>query len=340
MKIDLRSDTVTRPCEGMMKAITNAKVGDDVFGEDPTIKILEEKLAKMLGFEAGIFCPSGTMTNQIAIYNHTDQGDQVICDSTAHIYHYEGGGMAIHSGVSARCVTTPNAKLRSEDIRLNVNPDDFHYPRTTLVALENTTNKGGGSYYTIEEMLSIRKECDRHQLKLHLDGARVFNAIVADNQDPKNYGKIFDTVSVCLSKGLGCPVGSVLLGSKDFILGCYRTRKLLGGGMRQVGLLGAAGIFALDNNIERLAEDHDLCMQIKNIVEEISYVEYILPVKTNIIIFKLKDKVDAVTFLNYLANNNLHAVNFGGNRIRFVTHKDVDASILEPMKSILENYKN
>lgn len=340
MIIDLRSDTITKPCSSMLQYMMDAQVGDDVFEEDPTISELENKAAKMLGFEAGLFCPSGTMANQIGINVHTKPGDQVICDASSHIYNYEVGGLAFHSSISSKCIEGKNGKISPEQIDANVNPEDIHYPISSLVSLENTCNKAGGSYYTISEIKQIYEVCQKHNLALHLDGARLFNALVASNDIFSDYGKYFDSISICLSKGLGCPVGSILLGSNDFIKKARRVRKLFGGGMRQAGYLAAAGIYALDNNIQRLQEDHNLAKNIGNILEKQSYIEEITPIETNIIMFKLKNTADPDRFMNYLENNQIKAVYFGHHKVRFVTHLELNVNIVTKLEEVLTNYDN
>ena len=252
MIIDLRSDTVTKPTPAMLKAMVSAKVGDDVFGEDPTINELERLSADMFGMEAGLFCPSGTMTNQIAIKCHTQPGDEVICDESAHVYQYEGGGIAFNSSASVKLLYGDRGRINAEQVKAAINPDDSHKSRTSLVCLENTSNRGGGSCYNFSEIKAIKKVCTENSLILHLDGARLWNALIAKKETPKQYGEVFDSVSICLSKGLGCPVGSVLVGNKDFIKKARRIRKVLGGGMRQAGVLAAAGIYGLQNNFDRL----------------------------------------------------------------------------------------
>ena len=254
--IDLRSDTVTKPCAGMLTAMMNAKVGDDVFGEDPTVNELEAMAATMFGMEAGLFCPSGTMTNQIAIKVHTQPGDEVICDKLAHIYQYEGGGIAFNSGCSVKLLDGDKGRITSDQVIEGINANQDYKAATSLVALENTTNRGGGSCYDFKEIIAIREVCSANNLGLHLDGARIFNALVEKKETPKQYGEIFDSISICLSKGLGTPVGSILLGTDKFIKRARRVRKAFGGGMRQAGFLAAAGIYALENNIDRLKEDH------------------------------------------------------------------------------------
>ncbi|WP_439882376.1 threonine aldolase family protein [Pontibacter sp. MBLB2868] len=334
---DLRSDTVTKPTPEMLQAMFAAPVGDDVYGEDPTINQLEEKAAAMFGLEAGLFCPSGTMTNQIAIKVHTQPLTEVICDVSAHIYQYEGGGIAFNSGASMALVHGTRGKMTPTQVEAHIRPlDNVHYPETKLVALENTCNRGGGNFYTIEEIAAISEVCKRHDLALHLDGARVFNALVASGDDAKAYGNYFDSISVCLSKGLGAPVGSVLLGSKDFIKRARRVRKVLGGGMRQAGYLAAACIYALENNIERLQEDHRKAKAMEQALLQADYVESVFPVETNIIIFKLNEKYTDAAFVAALAKEGIKASSFGPQMVRFVTHLDVTEEMLQHTISVLK----
>ncbi|WP_242929004.1 threonine aldolase family protein [Pontibacter vulgaris] len=339
MKItDLRSDTVTKPTPEMLACMFGAEVGDDVYREDPTINALETKASAMFGMEAGLFCPSGTMTNQIAIKAHTGPLTEVICDQTAHIYLYEGGGIAANSGASVALVPGLRGKMTPAQVEASIRPlDNVHYPETKLVALENTCNKGGGSFYTLDEIAAISEVCKRHNLPLHLDGARVFNALVAANENPANYGHYFDSISVCLSKGLGAPVGSVLLGSKEFIKKARRIRKAFGGGMRQAGYLAAACIYALDNHIERLQEDHRKAKAIGETLQQLDYIESILPVETNIVIFKLNNKYTDTAFINALADQNIRASAFGPQMIRFVTHLDVTDEMLNHTLEVLKS---
>ncbi|MHC2990537.1 threonine aldolase [Pontibacter sp. HJ8] len=332
---DLRSDTVTRPTAAMLSAMFAAEVGDDVYEEDPTINALELKAAAMFGMEAGLFCPSGTMTNQIAIKAHTEPLTEVICDVTAHIYQYEGGGIAFNSAASVALVPGERGKMTPAQVEAHIRPDNIHYPPTRLVALENTCNKGGGAYYTLEEIAAISAVCKRHDIALHLDGARVFNALVASGDDATAYGNYFDSISICLSKGLGAPVGSVLLGSKAFIKKSRRIRKVLGGGMRQAGFLAAAGIYALENNIARLQEDHRKAKVIEEVLLQTAYVEIVLPVETNIVIFKLNDRYSDVDFVAALADQNIRASSFGPQMIRFVTHLDVTEEMLQHILQVL-----
>lgn len=337
--IDLRSDTVTRPTKAMFEAMFSAQVGDDVFDEDPTVKALEAKAAKLLGHEAALFCPSGTMTNQIGIRILTQPQQEIICDKLAHIYYYEGGGIASNSGLSMRLVDGDRGRMNPQQIEDNVNPpDNIHQPFTSLVALENTSNKGGGSYYHLSEIAAIAKVVRKHNLKFHLDGARLFNATVETNDSPAEIGKLFDTVSICLSKGLGAPVGSLLVSSKENIVKAKRVRKAFGGGMRQSGFLAAAGIYALDHHIERLKEDHARAKLIEQILRGCSYVESILPVDTNIIVFKIVDSKPLPEFLTYLTTNNIRAVQFGKQIVRFVTHHDFTDDMLSRLSIILKKY--
>src|SRR5258705_5169927 len=293
MVIDFRSDTVTKPTIGMLQAMMTAKVGDDVFGEDPSINELEQMCADMFGMESGLFCPSGTMTNQIAIKCHTQPGDEVICDESAHIYQYEGGGIAFNSSASVKLLYGDRGRINADQLKAAINPDDDHKANSKLVCLENTSNRGGGSCYDFTEIKKIKQVCIENDLSLHLDGARLWNALVAKNETPKQYGETFDRISICLSKSLGCPVGSVLLCKKDFIKKGQRIRKVFGGGMRKEGFLAAAGIYALQNNIQRLTKDHEHAKQIGDIITKPSFVKSVLPIETNIIIFETVDSTTA-----------------------------------------------
>lgn len=336
--IDFRSDTVTRPSAEMLQFMFNAKVGDDVFGEDPSINELENKAAGIFGKEAGLFCPSGTMSNQIAIKVHTRPGDEVICDELSHIYQYEGGGIAFNSGCSVKLLHGDMGRINAELVRQAINnPNDVHKPLSTLVSLENTSNRGGGSCYDFLEIEKIKEVCVQNNLALHLDGARIFNAIIAKNQTPKQYGKTFDTISVCLSKGLGTPVGSVLLGSKDFIKKARRVRKVFGGGMRQAGYLAAAGIYALDHNIQRLTDDH---LHAKKIAEELAKKNFageISPVETNILIFEVKEKYTPVSFVAKLKEENILAMAISPTQVRLVLHLDVTPAMVDRAISIIQS---
>ncbi|MBM77367.1 MAG: threonine aldolase, partial [Crocinitomicaceae bacterium] len=303
--IDLRSDTVTKPNDEMKNAMFNASLGDDVFEEDPTVTELENRLAEIFGMEAGIFCPSGTMTNQIALNIHLKPGDEVICSRESHIYNYEGGGIAKNSGASVRLIEGSSGIIKAHEIKDNINPDDVHYPISSLVALENTCNRGGGVCYSINDMKEISDLCKEYNLPLHLDGARVFNAIVKNNENPLQYGEIFNSISVCLSKGLGAPLGSVLIGDYDFIKKARRVRKVFGGGMRQVGIVASAGIYALENNVERLKDDHLHAKMIGQALQKCSWINSVLPVETNIVVGNLNEDKDNMSFIDLLNEKNI-----------------------------------
>ncbi|SDX95334.1 low-specificity L-threonine aldolase [Hymenobacter psychrophilus] len=333
--IDLRSDTVTRPTPAMLEAMFQAPVGDDVYGEDPTVRALEAETAARFGLEAGLFCPSGTMTNQVAIKAHTEPMSEVICEQTSHIYLWEVGGIAFHSGASVALLAGDRGRLTAAQVEAAIRPENVHYPITRLISLENTHNRGGGSCYALPELAAVAEVAHRHRLPLHLDGARVFNALVATGQDGREYGRLFDTISVCLSKGLGAPVGSVLLGSKAFIAKCQRIRKVMGGGMRQAGYLAAAGLYALEHNVARLADDHRRARQLADMLTARSYVTEVLPVETNLVIFRLADAMPAEHFLAHLEQRGIRASSFGPQLIRFVTHLDVDDAMLTRVEAAL-----
>jgi len=324
MIIDLRSDTVTRPTPAMLQAMTNAQVGDDVFGEDPTVNELQAFAAEMFGMEAALYCSSGTQTNQIAINVHTRPGDEVICSNLSHIYIYEGGGIAQNSGVSARLLEGDRGRITAEQVLANINADDAHYPRTTLVSLENTLNKGGGALYEIDAIRAIRKVCDEKGLMLHCDGARLFNAVVAQGEDPLTFGSLFDPISICLSKGLGAPVGSLLLGNKDFIYRAHRRRKSMGGGMRQAGFIAAAGLYALQNNISRLSDDHARAQFMGKALRDLDWVKNVMPIDTNIVIAEMADGIPSSAVMVALAKENIKCFTFGNDKIRVVAHLDIN----------------
>jgi threonine aldolase len=336
--INLISDTVTLPSKEMMQAMMNAPLGDDVFGADPSINELQNYTAELFGMEAALFCPSGTMTNQIAIKVHTQPLDEMICDHYSHVYQYESSGFAYNSGISVNLLEGSNGKISAEQIEPAIKDDYDWLPNTSLVVLENTCNKGGGSFYTLDEIKPIQKLCKDKGLKLHLDGARLFNALVETNEAPAAYGEAFDSISICLSKGLGAPVGSLLLGNAAFIKKAKRFRKVMGGGMRQAGLLAAAGLFALKNNVERLKIDNDRAKELGASLEIQDYVQAVRPVKSNIVIFDLKIKNSAEEFLNRLKAHGILASAFGPSTIRFVLHLDVSSEmhekVLETIKSI------
>ena len=323
MVVNLISDTVTQPAPGMLEAMFRAKVGDDVFKEDPSVNAFEEEVAALFGKEAALFFPSGTMTNQTAIKLHTQPGEQLICDHYAHIFNYEGGGVSFNSGVSCKMIQVDRGRITAEQIEACINPPDFyHSPRTRLVCLENTTNKGGGAVYDLEEIKKIRALCDRENLALHLDGARLWNALEVTGEDPKEYGALFDTISLCFSKGLGCPVGSVLVGSREQMHEALRIRKVFGGGMRQAGYLAAAGSYALKHHRKDLSLDHKRAKEIAEVLENCSFVHKIQPVTTNIIIFSLKSDYDEEQFVQELKEKQILIIGLGKGKLRMVTHRD------------------
>jgi len=321
--IDFRSDTVTKPTEAMRNAMFTAPLGDDVYGEDPTVNELQEFTAKLFGVEAALFCASGTQTNQIAINVHVKPGGEVICHEESHIYKYEGGGIAKNSGASVRLLTGNRGRLFADDIAQYINPDDIHFPVTQLISLEDTANRGGGAIYDFEEIKRISFLAKTHNIPLHLDGARLFNALVVTGVDPKEYAKYFDSISICLSKGLGAPVGSLLLGNKEFIHKARRVRKVMGGGMRQAGFLAAAGIYALKNNVERLKIDHEHAKQLEKTLLTCSWVKECIPVETNIVVAVLNDASERDVKIQRLAEKGVKASAFGPGMIRFVTHLDL-----------------
>lgn len=337
--VDLRSDTVTRPSKGMLEAMMSAQVGDDVFKEDPSVNLLEERTAKLFGKEAGVYCPSGTMTNQVAIKAHTQPGDELICDIAAHIYINEAGGIAFNSGVQVRLINGDQGRLSAKQVSENINAPFDWLPRTTLVCLENTVNRAGGSYYSLNSIKEISEVCRKNNLKLHLDGARIFNALAETGDSPMEIAKYFDSVSICFSKGLGCPVGSVLVGSKEFIAKARRVRKVFGGGMRQAGFIASAGLYALDNNIKRLKEDHIRAQKISDVLKNASYVDSLLPVTTNIIIFTVKDPMTSQDFIAKLAEKGVKGIAFGKKMVRFVTHLDFNDEMLEKTLKALKELR-
>lgn len=336
MITDLRSDTFTRPSPEMLKAMMNAEVGDDVFGEDPTVNQLEAFGAEIFGMEAALFCPSGTMTNQVAIKCHTQPGDEVVCDKLSHVYIYEGGGIASNSGCQVKPIDGDRGRINADQVKEAINPDDVHKPRTRLVSLENTANRGGGSCYDFAAIEAIKEVCLQNDLLLHLDGARLWNAMVAKGEKPKKYGEIFDSISVCLSKGLGAPVGSLLLGNQTFIKKARRVRKVFGGGMRQAGYLAAAGIYALENNIDRLADDHHHAKEIAAALIKKNFIGKMYPVETNILIFEVTNTYTAASFAAYLKKEDIYCIPISATQVRMVTHLDVTEEMVKRLVHIIE----
>ena len=337
MIVDLRSDTFTKPTASMLSAMMQASVGDDVFGEDPTVNKLEAETAGMFGFEAAVFCPSGTMTNQIGIKCHTQPGDEIICDKSSHVYIYEGGGIAFNSGCQVKVLDGNRGHITAAQVVEAINPDDIHKAKTSLVSLENTGNRGGGSCYDFSEIIKIREVCLKHQLKLHLDGARLFNALVAKAETPKQYGEIFDSISICLSKGLGAPTGSLLLGNYDYIKKARRVRKVFGGGMRQAGYMAAAGLYALEHHIPRLKQDHSHAKIIAEALLKKNFVGQMLPVETNIIIFEIRGSFTAVGFCDELRKYDILCLPISATQVRMVTHLDVTPEMVKRLVNLLHS---
>jgi len=333
--INLISDTVTKPTAEMLQAMMLAEVGDDVFGMDPTINALEEKAAGMFDKEAAMFCPSGTMTNQIAIKTHTQPLDELLCDIDSHVYQYETGGYGFNSGVGIKLIHGNNGKITADQIKASINPDYDWLPHSSLVVIENSCNKGGGSIYTISEIEPIAMVCQDQGLKLHLDGARLFNVLVETGDSTKTVGSLFDSISICLSKGLGAPVGSLLIGDKTFIKQARRYRKVMGGGMRQAGYLAAAGIYALDHHIDRLGIDNERAREIGKLLESVSYVTGMKPVQTNILIFDIDKSIPVQDFLDKLKSKGVLATAFGPHSIRFTFHLDISSDDMQELKNVL-----
>lgn len=339
MIIDLRSDTVTKPSIDMLDAMMQAKVGDDVFREDPTVNQLEQHIASMFGKEQALFFPSGTMANQTALKLHTNPGDQVICDKYAHIYNYESGGASFNSGVSCKLINKNDGLFTAAHVIEAINPDAYYYSKTSLVEIENTANRRGGTCWDYNEILKIKTVCNNHKLGFHLDGARIWNALVAKSETAKQYGAVFDTISVCLSKGLGCPIGSVLVGDSEIMENAIRLRKIFGGNMRQAGYLAAAGLYALDNNIERLKEDHKKAKEIGEVLSELSVIKKVEPIETNIVIFELNDDVSETNFVQNLDKKGIKIISMGGGKLRMVTHLDYTDNMHEKLFKVLKNIK-
>ena len=337
MIVDFRSDTVTKPTQAMLEAMHSAPVGDDVFGEDPSINALEEHAAKLFGMEKALFCPSGTMTNQIAIKCHTQPGDEVICDELSHVYQYEGGGIASNSGASVKLLLGDRGRMTADLVEQNIQPDDVHRPVSSLVVVENTSNRGGGSCYDFSALQEIGQVCKEKNLAFHIDGARLFNALVAKKESALQYGKLFDSISICLSKGLGAPVGSLLLGKQDFIKKARRVRKVFGGGMRQAGSLAAAGLFALENHVERLQTDHDHATQLNAMLTTLPFVKEILPVETNIIIAECNNDFDLLGWQSKMKENGILFYAISKNKFRLVTHLDITPAMITYFEKSLKS---
>lgn len=337
MITDLRSDTFTKPTPAMLEAMFTAAVGDDVFGEDPTVNRLELMAANLFGMDAAVFCPSGTMTNQIAIKCHTQPGDEVICERLSHVYIYEGGGIAFNSGCQVQPIDGNMGRITADQVKEYINADDTYKARTKLVSIENTTNRGGGSCYEFTDIELIKEVCLKNNLRFHLDGARLWNALVAKGETPKQYGAIFDSISICLSKGLGAPVGSLLLGSHALIHQARRVRKVFGGGMRQAGYLAAAGIYALENNIDRLANDHLNAQKIAAALAKKDFIGTIKPVETNILIFEVLAPYSAKTFTDTLQKFNILAMPVSNREVRMITHLDITNEMVQNLVKVIDS---
>jgi threonine aldolase len=337
MITDFRSDTVTKPTPGMMDSMMKASVGDDVFREDPTVNQLERKMSVLFGMESALWCASGTMSNQVAIASHASPGDEIICEQESHIFYYEGGGIAYNAGCQSRTIPGDHGRITAEQVLKVINPDDVHRARTSLVCLENTSNRGGGSCYDIEEIKKIREVCNQHDLNLHLDGARLFNALVAKNQKPSDFGSLFNSISVCFNKGLGCPAGSMLLGSEKFIRQAIRKRKVFGGGLRQAGFLAATALYALDHHVDRLATDHAHARRIGAALESHPLVKMVMPVESNLVVFELKDENDPKTFIKELKAREVLLLTVSDKRLRIVTHLDISREMVDNFLKILND---
>ncbi len=336
-EINLISDTITRPTPEMLNFMMKAEVGDDVFHADPTVIKLQNKISTLFGMEAALFFPSGTMANQTAIKLHTQPAEQLICDKWSHVYNYESGGASFHSGVSCKLIDGHRGMFKAEQLNEAINdPEQYYLPLSSLVVVENTTNKGGGACWDYAELEKIQKVCAEQGLAYHLDGARLFNALVAKNEEPKQYGKLFDSISICLSKGLGAPIGSLLLSSEENIHKAIRLRKLFGGGMRQVGYLAAAGIYALDHHVDRLQEDHDRAKILGKALKASDWVEKVEPVETNIIIFKLHQHLDEKLFLTALEREQIKLISMGEGKLRIVTHLEFTDEMLSKVIEVIE----
>jgi threonine aldolase len=337
--IDLRSDTVTKPTPEMLEFMLSAEVGDDVYKEDPTVNLLESRMAELFGMDEGLYFPTGSMANQAAIKLHTQPSEQLICHEWAHVYNYEGGGVSFNSGVSCKLLPGDRGMITASAVEEAINPPDFyHSPLTSLVCVENTTNKGGGACYDFKELENIKKICDIHGLSYHMDGARIMNALVANNEDPSRYGRIFDSISICLSKGLGAPMGTVLLGTKETMKNAMRVRKVLGGGMRQIGYMAAAGLYAMDHHIERLKEDHQRALEIAMVLKSQEYIKDVEAPETNIVIFYLERTTREEKFLKDFLDEGVKMSSMGQGKLRIVTHMDYTKEMHEQFLEMLANY--
>lgn len=337
--VDLRSDTVTLPTPAMRQAMYQAEVGDDVYREDPSIRKLEELAAEMTGKEAGLFVTSGTMGNQVAILTHTQKGDEVICEAEAHVYYYEVGGMVTLAGVQPRTIASPKGILTAETISQAIRADDIHQPPTSLICLENTHNRAGGTCYPLPVLQAIQELAKQRNIAVHMDGARIFNAAVAQKTSAQVIAQYVDSVQFCVSKGLCAPIGSLLVGKHAFIERARRYRKMLGGGMRQAGILAAAGIVALTQMVDRLAEDHDNAVYLAQAVADQGYGIDVTTVETNIVIFDISPFALSIEqFISDLNSRGIKANPFGTTKVRMVTHHGISRSDVTYAISILGEF--
>lgn len=323
MQINLVSDTVTKPSHEMLRAMFHAEVGDDVFKQDPTVNEFERGVAELFGMEAALFFPTGTMANQTAIKLNTNPGDQIICEKWSHINMFESGGASSNSGVNFNLLEGNRGMITAQQVKEGINdPAFYHTPLSKMVSIENTTNMGGGACYDIDELKKIKQVCVDHNLKFHLDGARLWNAVVAKKQHPKEFGALFDTISVCFSKGLGAPIGSVLLSNAETMHNALRIRKIFGGNMRQSGYLAAAGMFALDNNVNRLADDHRRAKELGAQLKKCYWVAQVEPVETNIIVFSVQPHIQEQLLVDKLIQKGILISLLAKGKLRIVTHLD------------------
>jgi threonine aldolase len=333
--IELRSDTFTKPTPAMLQAIMNAKVGDDVFEEDETTNQLEAMCASLFGYEGALLCTSGTMANQIAITVHCQAGDEVICDAMSHIYVYEGGGIMANARASVNMIVGNRGRITAAQIEEAIKPDNVHFPISKIVSLENTMNKGGGACYDITEIEKIKNVCVANNMQLHLDGARLYNALIATNTTPLQHGALFDSITICFSKGLGTPMGTILLGNKKFIQAARRVRKRFGGGWRQSGYMAAACIYALQHNVNRLAQDHARAIQLGKFLEKNSAVKNIVPIETNLVFVEFDEKILAADIVKKWETQGLKCMSLNKHSIRLVTHLDFNDDDLTRSEKIL-----
>lgn len=319
----------------MLNAMMQAPVGDDVLGDDPTVKKLESVMAERFGTERALFCVSGTQANQIALMSHLSPGDEVICHPYAHIYNYEGGGIAANAHASVAFTGDDRGIMHPDGVLSCLKADDIHFPKSRVLAVENTSNKGGGTCYEWEEIEALRAVASSKGLNFHLDGARLYNAIVAKGHHESDYGAAFDSISICLSKGLGAPIGSILLGSEAFIQHAMRIRKRIGGGWRQAGYLAGAALYAIENNIERLEYDHVVAKDMATFLATLPFIEKVITPETNVLLFGLEEGVDQAKFIARLADKGIGISQMGPGKCRMVFHLNISETDLKEVKSVL-----